>query len=191
MTVRSPYSCFWAHPRSRGADPVAVALVNAALGSSPLARGGPQRARSVGSVQGLIPARAGRTLDRSRALAFRWAHPRSRGADPFEQGRDLSMVGSSPLARGGPARGSPAGRRSGAHPRSRGADSRRAGRRRPIRGSSPLARGGLWGVRTVVSRRGSSPLARGGHALGRRPCRPKCSGSSPLARGGHRLGVRP
>ncbi len=56
-----------AHPRSRGADPVAAALVRIALGSSPLARGGPVNADGTVNLRGLIPARAGRTARRGES----------------------------------------------------------------------------------------------------------------------------
>ena len=70
-----------AHPRSRGADVLQGWHRRRPVGSSPLARGGLDEGRGQSWVAGLIPARAGRTLEQSLG-----------GVD---------AVGSSPLARGG------------------------------------------------------------------------------------------
>ena len=94
-----------AHPRSRGADLIVSHVIVAAVGSSPLARGGPERSRRCWSGLGLIPARAGRTSWRSTSARTLRAHPRSRGADGWASIRWAGQPGSSPLARGGPDRG--------------------------------------------------------------------------------------
>ena len=68
-----------AHPRSRGENTWASSGRGRAVGSSPLTRGkhmGVKRARARG---GLIPAHAGKTSSRERAIFSTWAHPRSRG----------------------------------------------------------------------------------------------------------------
>ena len=152
-----------AHPRWRGADLLLESVVTKKLGSSPLARGGPQRdPRDVRST-GLIPAGAGRTSVRGPAAWSGRAHPRWRGADDPPAMRRRVATGSSPLARGGPAcvqrlldgQGLiPAGagrtltRRPSrvtnrAHPRWRGADDGLGIAMDCFLGSSPLARGGL------------------------------------------------
>ena len=131
-------------------------------GSPPLVRGGPLRGRRVPAGRGLTPARAGRTARLPHRSTVRTAHPRSCGADGFEEGTLTPRNGSPPLVRGGqllvgrhgsglrltPAR---AGRtrsaerapsRFTAHPRSCGAD---LGQEQPARvepGSPPLVRGG-------------------------------------------------
>jgi len=50
-----------AHPRSRGADLIAIPKVQAFKGSSPLARGGLGHGVALNHGIRLIPARAGRT----------------------------------------------------------------------------------------------------------------------------------
>ncbi len=92
-----------AHPRLRGADLKAVALVPFPAGSSPLTRGGPQPLRRVCGQRGLIPAYAGRTTPQRRATARIPAHPRLRGADLTSRRTILVSWGSSPLTRGGQA----------------------------------------------------------------------------------------
>ena len=60
-----------AHPRSRGADPSYAAARALDTGSSPLARGGRADAGAEGQPDGLIPARAGRTLaDQQQPTGF-------------------------------------------------------------------------------------------------------------------------
>ena len=90
-----------AHPRSRGADAVSVALALVGEGSSPLARGGPGAVRLRARAIGLIPARAGRTRSHATRAPAAGAHPRSRGADPGPLVARPARTGSSPLARGG------------------------------------------------------------------------------------------
>ena len=92
-----------AHPRSRGADTTARARPRSAGGSSPLARGGLTLNAATLPPQGLIPARAGRTSDHPPTTRNHRAHPRSRGADEGASIRSAPALGSSPLARGGPA----------------------------------------------------------------------------------------
>ena len=155
-------------------------------GSSPLARGGREPCPALHVREGLIPARAGRTMHTRQTAGSTRAHPRSRGADRSEPVGDARRIGSSPLARGGrcrvrlkprdrrliPAR---AGRTRaarhrphgpGAHPRSRGADTAPPVERRTTEGSSPLARGGpegkasgAFGKRLIPARAGRTPSA--------------------------------
>ena len=90
------------HPRSRGVygDSEADVVVN--VGSSPLARGLQARAIWPGPFCGIIPARAGFTLDIEEFHRLHPDHPRSRGVyiccDPLKN----VALGSSPLARGLP-----------------------------------------------------------------------------------------
>ena len=72
------------HPRSRG---VYVADGGADLlkkGSSPLARGLQQDRRPEGRPTGIIPARAGFTVDPLDGVAVAEDHPRSRGVYSFK-----------------------------------------------------------------------------------------------------------
>ena len=54
----------WAHPRSRGEHVTAEAVDTLEGGSSPLARGTPERRQRSSPGKGLIPARAGNTQNR-------------------------------------------------------------------------------------------------------------------------------
>ena len=90
------------HPRSRGVywgHPVARSSVT---GSSPLARGLPERARRPGRHLRIIPARAGFTPACLALPPPRRDHPRSRGVYRRRQRRRPHPHGSSPLARGLP-----------------------------------------------------------------------------------------
>ena len=162
-TSRAPHghAASWAHPRSRGDHPTSRSNSTSRPGSSPLARGPHAHFCQPIIKTGLIPARAGTTRVLSpRRLRVR-AHPRSRGDHTSLCSASLSVLGSSPLARGPlhklhagdslagliPARAGTThwlvlrsrGRR--AHPRSRG-DHRRCSTPPAIwLGSSPLARG--------------------------------------------------
>ena len=151
-----------AHPRSCGADRSGGNRDDLEAGSSPLVRGGHVRVGAPVGGRRLIPARAGRTLRRSRGCMRAPAHPRSCGADRHAAVPQVVGHGSSPLVRGGPHPGggwrqrrrlipARAGRtHSGmsgsspheAHPRSCGAD--RPGMSPAVHGpgSSPLVRGG-------------------------------------------------
>ncbi len=132
-----------------------------------------------------------------------WSHPRSRGEHAFQKFRNPSTLGSSPLARGAPARGSvgegargiiPA--RAGStrwcgtlsscswdHPRSRGEHLRPARHRYLMAGSSPLARGAPASSlassttpRIIPARAGSTNTATEDHAG---------TGDHPRSRGEH------
>ena len=92
--------CAWDHPRSRGVYIGWGSDFASTMGSSPLARGLRWRLRNAVTTKGIIPARAGFTLDRQVALPIPEDHPRSRGV--YEVHVPLAAVvgGSSPLARG-------------------------------------------------------------------------------------------
>ena len=130
-------------------------------GSSPLARGLPDRAFICAMHARIIPARAGFTRHRGVDQRLVRDHPRSRGVyEPVDGGTDNDQ-GSSPLARGLrrnrsssragsgiiPARAGftlscgGGARRLPDHPRSRGVYAWPGRRRSARRGSSPLARG--------------------------------------------------
>ena len=151
----------WAHPRSRGENPCAVAARLRMQGSSPLTRGKPHRGVPGRAGTGLIPAHAGKTGDVPSHCEVRRAHPRSRGENTPEDRARLRIQGSSPLTRGkhpddgadgrrvglipahagktGPHARSPRRRR--AHPRSRGENFVFPRQPWPVVGSSPLTRG--------------------------------------------------
>ena len=70
------------------------------VGSSPLARGPLSRVETRVPVIGLIPARAGTTIECQGLDISPRAHPRSRGDHPRRPLKDFANAGSSPLARG-------------------------------------------------------------------------------------------
>ena len=92
------------HPRSRGEHSPPSRGCNGAPGSSPLARGTPGDASPGRAVQRFIPARAGNTWRTSPAKSSTTVHPRSRGEHGTSRSAAASASGSSPLARGTPAR---------------------------------------------------------------------------------------
>ena len=191
-----------AHPRSRGENRAAAALVSAARGSSPLTRG-KLHAELLGEIDdGLIPAHAGKTPRRARQRSRAGAHPRSRGENGRLARRCTRVSGSSPLTRGKlssdaasyedagliPAhagktfggRGRGCGAR--AHPRSRGEN--RIGRAATMgsRGSSPLTRGKPHCPIGQIARCAAHPRSRGENVQAERR-RSSSRGSSPLTRG--------
>ena len=149
------------HPRSRGVYLPTSLGSYPISGSSPLARGLPNRPPSAPRTGWIIPARAGFTPDTVRGGISTTDHPRSRGVYHGPPHRGGQPAGSSPLARGllvdgavldqdvriiparagftPPAGSTPTGRAD--HPRSRGVYRYRPRRRGPRPGSSPLARG--------------------------------------------------
>ena len=75
--------CPEAHPRAGGENKVAAALICMARGSSPRGRG-KHRVRMVRDlIEGLIPARAGKTDQRICRLGEDRAHPRAGGENTF------------------------------------------------------------------------------------------------------------
>ena len=191
-----------AHPRSRGENSGSRFRRSRRRGSSPLTRG--KRfgwpAASVG--WGLIPAHAGKTFSTRWASWPTWAHPRSRGENPWPPPGRLRAGGSSPLTRGKRASQrawivetglipAHAGKTphiveqqspEAAHPRSRGENWISPSSYRPVRGSSPLTRGKHdvgWKVFVLDP---AHPRSRGeNHPL--RPVPGRYHGSSPLTRG--------
>ena len=96
------------HPRSRGVYPHSERGPTQRAGSSPLARGlpvDPHHRRPTGRI---IPARAGFTHYYPHSTKPQWDHPRSRGVYPADGQGKAAGSGSSPLARGLPARRRPA-----------------------------------------------------------------------------------
>ena len=150
-----------AHPRSRGENFRRCALTLSPMGSSPLTRGKRRFAPQLLPISRLIPAHAGKTIQRCKTMMVDRAHPRSRGENDLVEQLRSEGLGSSPLTRGKPRPWrrslrsgrlipahagktrtvvpSTAARR--AHPRSRGENSIVVGMVREGMGSSPLTRG--------------------------------------------------
>ena len=170
-------------------------------GSSPLARGTPETGCSERLFAGLIPARAGNTRGIPPGTWKARAHPRSRGEHMRLSVRLFTRLGSSPLARGTPARAvkmlttpglipARAGNtvcflcqsfKLGAHPRSRGEHWGSCAVNGGQRGSSPLARGTLirlvhppYGGGLIPARAGNTE--RGDKKAGRYGAHPRSRG---------------
>ena len=174
-------AAYGAHPRSRGEHLYHYCRRCRHGGSSPLARGTRAPDRLAELRDGLIPARAGNTVEWVPAFCAVGAHPRSRGEHRPAAASARSFTGSSPLARGTregreglglrvgliPARAGNTRRKPhtaappGAHPRSRGEHAAQPGANDAPPGSSPLARGtpGLQRLRHVC--RGLIPARAG------------------------------
>ena len=190
------------HPRSRGVYARSDTFNPFRYGSSPLARGlhdlQPERVPLIG----IIPARAGFTVDEILNDPRSTDHPRSRGVYVIPKREGVRAEGSSPLARGLPLEDSSCSRssriiparagftaraardaaRARDHPRSRGVYKQCRQGSACQRGSSPLARGlppgheehGRWLL--------DHPRSRGVYLLAA-PSPSLSVGSSPLARG--------
>ena len=158
---RRRFQSGWAHPRSRGENVSGGDGRRGRGGSSPLTREKLGHCDVIPRLQGLIPARAGKTRRSERTIAASAAHPRSRGENNLSEDDSSFWRGSSPLARGKraatestraiarliPARAGKTARwprrrrRPQAHPRSRGENTLTLSRLPMSVGSSPLARG--------------------------------------------------
>ena len=172
-------------------------------GSSPLARGAPNKTYSAPFADGIIPACAGSTGGSTRAARDSWDHPRLRGEHTSEVAPGVTTTGSSPLARGALVRrrvqathagiipacaGSTQGahRRAGQggdHPRLRGEHMLTKASLSSVVGSSPLARGARQGKRRALWRGGIIPAC-AGSTRGRSPRR-AAGGDHPRLRGEH------
>ena len=110
-----------AHPRACGENAKGAEDAAREEGSSPRVRGKLHGGTHVGVPCGLIPARAGKTLDRSSAWRRMGAHPRACGENARERSAARREKGSSPRVRG---KRHPRGR----HPRRDGLIPARAGK---------------------------------------------------------------
>ena len=130
-------------------------------GSSPLTRGKLGVAEREFGAFGLIPAHAGKTPSRSRTWPNTQAHPRSRGENFDNVGKDIPFTGSSPLTRG---------KRLTTH------------RRRPFLGLIP-AHAGKTSTRSSQSPKSRAHPRSRGENLGDEDTGVLEVGSSPLTRG--------
>ena len=149
------------HPRSRGVYIRPVSRPRARGGSSPLARGLPHRVGEDAGLAGIIPARAGFTVEERVGVGHVGDHPRSRGVYVTRQVRAVVVVGSSPLARGLRRDRGQHVPQGGIIPARAGFTARRSGCR-PGTTDHPRSRGVYKSIGATVARSiGSSPLARG------------------------------
>ena len=150
-------------------------------GSSPLTRGKLEVVLLSGTVEGLIPAHAGKTRGTGASRRGAGAHPRSRGENSHANNMARRAQGSSPLTRGKPVRVRGCGVRRGlipahagktpgpaarsgsgrAHPRSRGENASSRSTVMPRSGSSPLTRGKRVGGEAGRVRHGLIPAHAG------------------------------
>jgi len=205
---RSRWSCRSRdHPRSRGEHTFKYGPHKDGVGSSPLARGAHERGGLTDAGEGIIPARAGSRARASRPFRVWRDHPRSRGEHVPIAFDGMSVLGSSPLARGAqervlvgdldvgiiPARAGstspwcPPRARWWDHPRSRGEHAYFLAVTRSPPGSSPLARGARTPLSAFRARRGIIPARAGSTSR----MRPRRSGSRdhPRSRGEHSVTV--
>ena len=134
-----------AHPRSRGEHCSEGRSVREVSGSSPLARGTLGIRKWIKAPRGLIPARAGNTVNWRLIMAGKRAHPRSRGEHMAAPSLFPQPTGSSPLARGTPVSPEPVEKPLRLIPARAGNTHCCASQPSPplnaLAGSSPLARG--------------------------------------------------
>ena len=100
VPVKSPDRSKSDHPRSRGVYEFRGTVTCATEGSSPLARGLRGGRAQIQISPRIIPARAGFTLATRVAGTLTLDHPRSRGVYITPLTRGVTVLGSSPLARG-------------------------------------------------------------------------------------------
>ena len=149
------------HPRSRGVYTPEQVAAEWHCGSSPLARGLLPFGVLGLDHAGIIPARAGFTVTHTIFRLPETDHPRSRGVYTFPSERARLESGSSPLARGLPARAAALLLAQRIIP-ARAGFTRRRPRPRGRRGDHPRSRGVyLLALYMDDWRSGSSPLARG------------------------------
>ena len=129
------------HPRSRGEHEAHLGELQAAHGSSPLARGTPHRGALHLPAPRFIPARAGNTSPGPARRCAPPVHPRSRGEHTARPARARRGPGSSPLARGTPYPRRPDRCHLRFIPARAGNTMSNIGKAWPRYGSSPLARG--------------------------------------------------
>ena len=91
-----------AHPRSRGENRWRARRGHRGSGSSPLTRGKHRTVVPRGTIEGLIPAHAGKTQWKTHIAVCVSAHPRSRGENQSSGPTGQRCYGSSPLTRGKP-----------------------------------------------------------------------------------------
>ena len=129
------------HPRSRGVYRGDVRPLSRLRGSSPLARGLLLHGVALGRGYGIIPARAGFTLQELPIKQLDQDHPRSRGVYSAAPGHWVQRCGIIPARAGFTSQRQRDERLHRDHPRSRGVYSQIRTSVMCPAGSSPLARG--------------------------------------------------
>ena len=99
-TSRSCRSPAWDHPRACGENTSRISRMSAPAGSSPRVRGKQARERNPVLLDGIIPARAGKTARRVPPRPRRPDHPRACGENAHYRRPQGRSRGSSPRVRG-------------------------------------------------------------------------------------------
>ena len=150
-----------AHPHSRRENRPMTIVRPIHTDSSPLTRGKRIRLASTRSHFRLIPAHAGKTLEKTLAREPSGAHPRSRGENISSRSAIWFLRGSSPLTRGKPSGTKNGTGFSGLIPAHAGKTDRYP-RRHPRQPAHPRSRGkNVLEVLEEGLHAGSSPLTRG------------------------------
>ena len=89
-----------AHPRAGGENHPDVLRCRLPSGSSPRGRGKLRHVAYVDNSDGLIPARAGKTVQLVGVIVWETAHPRAGGENGSFERHSLALMGSSPRGRG-------------------------------------------------------------------------------------------
>ena len=161
----------WDHPRIRGEHLTRYLPKEADIGSSPHTRGAPKRAFKNARIVRIIPAYAGSTPSRRRAVRECWDHPRIRGEHSRPSVSRRTSWGSSPHTRGAPTVEVAAVQRSLDHPRIRGEHQLALMKPGDLVGSSPHTRGapclvdGVEGEQGIIPAYAGSTSARTGSRL--------------------------
>ena len=149
------------HPRSRGVYSSSAVSPISSTGSSPLARGLLLHGVALGRGYGIIPARAGFTLQELPIKQLDQDHPRSRGVYSAAPGHWVQRCGIIPARAGFTSQRQRDERLHRDHPRSRGVYSQIRTSVMCPAGSSPLARGlrswivsFRWRARIIPARAG-------------------------------------
>ena len=144
------FSCWRAHPRSRGENELAYQIGELYWGSSPLTRGKRNSRRLADHRSGLIPAHAGKTDVRApRVRAYQGSSPLTRGKQGLHE-RLFGCLGLIPAHAGKTWTTLIPSLTPAAHPRSRGENLNLVMIDEAWAGSSPLTRGKPQGLTTVT-----------------------------------------
>ena len=169
------------HPRMRGEHVPAHGGLLEFRGSSPHARGTRVGQRFGEHITGIIPACAGNTKRRHCYPPVTRDHPRMRGEHHVAHDRDVTLLGSSPHARGTRTNRGATPPRTGSSPHARGTPSTARPGHAYV-GIIPACAGNTESLTLILIGRRDHPRMRGEHRIGLDDA-DTVAGSSPHARG--------